>query len=195
MVVNREPQSAAVENPVNAGFELALDRFLMPLIEDPSKIESIGDLGCGYFFEAPVLRQNFPTARIVGVDFNSAALERAKLANVEVEGIEYQEADLEKDNLLTGEPFDLIVFRRPGPTNSESWQNIRRKSFMRLKDRGLILATFTDKISHEDFCQILQDFSLVKIVKTEEERKDMPSPWVTNEPFAVACEIRRGYKK
>lgn len=188
-----EENKTAVENPVNAGFELALDRFLMPLIEDSSKIESIGDLGCGYLFEAPVLRQNFPTARIVGVDFNSAALERAKLANAEVEGIEYQNADLEKDEVLVGEPFDLIVFRRPGPTNSESWQNMIRKNLIRLKDRGLILATFTDKISYEDFCQILQDFSPVKIVKTEGERRDVP--WGANEPFAVACEIRRGDKK
>lgn len=183
-------KKTAVENPVNAGIEAALERFLLPLVGDPKAIKSIGDLGCAHFFEAPVLRRHFPKARIVGVDVSSRLLDAARLANQDVDGIEYKEADLEKDGVLVEEPFDLIVFRRPGPMNRGSWQNIIRKSLMRLKDRGFILATLTDKISLEDFCQILQDFSPVKIVKTEGERRDVP--WGANEPFAVACEIRRG---
>ena len=183
-------KTEVIENPVNASFEVAVERFLLPLVGDPEVIKSIGDFGCAFFFEAPVLRNYFPTASIIGVDYDSARLDGAELANLEVEGIVYQEADLEEDDVLAGEPFDLIVFRRPGPMDRGYWQGIVRKSIQRLNERGFVLATFANGVSYYNFLRILEEVSVEK--KLGGSLNLMPG---ASEQFAVACKLIRSNSK
>lgn len=137
------------------------------------------DVGCGNGRLAPLIIQNFPASKYIGVDGNSSLIEKAKERNSS-SNVDFIHMDIDRYLSLPNETrYDLItliatIHHIPGKENRIE---LLKKLSKLLTDKGMLVISFWQFMENPKLKDKVLDWNIVGIDKNKLEKNDYLLGW------------------